>query len=316
MQRILLPLALTLALFALVACGGDDGGGEPVGGTAIEEGADVDTVLENTFSEDADAQIDSGRFALDVGLDAAEGAGSLSVSAAFETRGDGELPLLDIDAEVELSDRVLAGGLTLTGDAGFVALRLPGEDAVTQYELSPEAFDQLDQIQAQTQDQAGESCLSDLGTLGVDPRNWLTDAQIADESADVEGTETVRIAGGVDVAAFLDDLNPLLECAGSLSVLGTEQVPSRLTGEQQAQLAAAIGQAQVVLEAGKEDSVLRRLQLQLSGEDDGQPVDAALEYTASALNEDQSIEAPEDPQPFAALVPKLGGLGTLGGLGG
>ncbi len=54
--------------------------------------------------------------------------------------------------------------------------------------------------------------------------------------ADVGGTETTKITGGVNVAAVLDDINAALEKMRSLGLDGSAQLPEQITPEQKQQV--------------------------------------------------------------------------------
>src|SRR4051812_33159371 len=92
--RYLLPLALLVASLALVACGDDDssGGGGDTGGQPVSSDADVNDILDKTFSSQ-DRNIKSGKFALNVeanisGDATVSGPVKLSLSGPFESQGD------------------------------------------------------------------------------------------------------------------------------------------------------------------------------------------------------------------------------------
>src|SRR3954453_14130569 len=85
--RYLLPLALLVASFALAACGSDDSSGGDTGGQPVSPDADVNEILDKTFSGE-DRNIDSGKFALNVeanvsGDPSVSGPIKLSVSGPF-----------------------------------------------------------------------------------------------------------------------------------------------------------------------------------------------------------------------------------------
>lgn len=298
------PLAMIVAVLALAAVAG-------CGGGDADSSTDVDQLLEETFS--GDKQIDSGRLQLDVGIEAeGEEPVRLGLSGPFQSEGEGRLPRFDLDASFEGAGQALEAGVTSTGDRGFVSFQ------GTDYEVSRPVFDQFkagfEQAQQEGSEQEGQS----LATLGIDPRRWLTDARNAGE-ADVGGTETIRITGGVDVPKLLDDINQALERAGSLGLQGSEDLPEQLTEEQQRQAAEAIRDLSVEIYTGAEDKILRRMVIALAIEDPegAGTADVRIDLSLLELNEDQEIEAPADPRPFDELLGGLGdlGLGDLGGGG-
>jgi hypothetical protein len=323
--RYLLPLTLLVAMLALAACGGDDNGGggsgTVAGGEPVSSDADPNEILEKTFSGE-DRKIDSGKFGLNVeanitGDESLSGPIKLTVSGPFQSEGEKKLPKFDIDLAAEAQGQSIEAGLTSTGDKGFIALKLPGDDSVTEYAVTDDVFQQFKSGFEQAQAQGGENAMS-FSDLGIDPRNWLTDPKVEGDS-EVEGTETVKITGGVDVAKFLADINTTLQKAGESGLTGATPLPTELTEEQIAEVEKSIKDVSVEIETGKDDSILRRLAVTLSAEDpndSASKADVSFEITLSGLNEDQTIEEPSDAKPFEELLPKLGGLGGLGALGG
>jgi hypothetical protein len=179
-------LCMLLALGVLAGCGGDDDDAASAGGDATQ-------LVDETFSNME--KITSGRIDL-----SAEVQGAATVEAAlsgpFQSQ-DGKLPQLDLDATLEGGGQRFEAGLTVTADQGFVSYQ------GTDYEVSDEVFEQLQTAYRQASQQQGGASLA---TLGIDPRNWLTDARTEGDS-EVGGTETIKITGGVDVQKLLEDLN-------------------------------------------------------------------------------------------------------------
>jgi len=309
LQRIFRLLAPLVAMSALAACGASDTGGEPV-----ESEADVNTILEQTFSG-KDKKVDSGKFDLAMTINASGGDTELSgpvelkVSGPFQSQGAKKIPKFDIDAEFTGSGQNIKGGVTSTGDKAFVAFN--GQD----YAVSDQVFGQFKQSYEQAAQRSGSA--TSLSQLGLQPKDWLKDAKIEGDSS-VGGTDTVKITAGVDIPKMLADVNVLLSKAGSLGLSNTGQLPSKLTDEQIRQVEEAVKAASVELETGKEDSILRRIAFTLSVEDpdgSGGKADIDFDLSLTELNEDQEISEPTDTKPFEELLGQLGGLGGLGALG-
>jgi hypothetical protein len=309
-----LLLILAAALVALVAgCGG----GGPDGDT------DVNELLQQTFS--GDKKVDSGRLDLTLRIDVQGGADaqlegpiSLKLAGPFQTRGEGKLPLFDVDASFEGAGQSLQAGLASTGDKGFVNFQ------GTEYVVSDQVFQQFRTSFEQAQQEAGDQQnQQSLATLGIDPRRWLTNAQNAGE-AKVGETDTIKITGGVDVAKLLDDVNTALEKARGLGVQGSESLPEKLTDEQKQQAADAIENLTVEIYTGQEDTTLRRMLVKMdvqapadsAGAGGAQSGALSLDFSLLELNEEQEITAPEGAKPFDELLGQLGGLGLGGGAGG
>jgi hypothetical protein len=305
-RRLYSLLLVVLALGLVAGCGGGDDDGDAA------EGADVNALLDDTFS--GERTIDSGQVDLKLSVESQGGNVNADLKGPFQSQGDGQLPQFQLTASLTGPDLNYDLGVTSTGDEAFVSLQ------GTDYAVSKPVFDQFKAGYEQAQQQGGQENQS-LASLGIDPRNWLTDARVAGE-AEVGGTETIKITGGVDVPKLLEDVNELLEQARSLGIQGSEDIPERLSAEQIQQVEQAIRDLSVEIYTGADDRILRRLVVDLDvqapeGSEIAGSGSAALRLDLSLLevNEDQEIEAPDDPRPFEELVGQAGGLG-LGGAGG
>ena len=309
--RTLLPILAAALAVVVVGCGG--------GGSAASEDTDVDALLEQTFS--GDKKVDSGRLNLSLRIDIQGGADSqlqgpfsLKLTGPFEMRGEGKLPLFDMDATFEGAGQSLKAGLASTGDKGFVNFQ------GTDYVVSDQVFKQFSASYEQAQKEAAgeQKDKQSLATLGIDPRRWLTDAKNAGE-AKVGETDTIKITGGVDVTKLLDDVNVALEKARGLGVEGSESLPEKLTDEQKRQAAEAVENLAVEIYTGKEDTTLRRILVTMDvatpaeGQTAAQSGTLGLDFSLLELNEEQEIAAPEGAKPFDELLGQLGSLGLGGG---
>ena len=223
------------------------------------------------------------------------------------------MPKFDIDFSFEGAGQSITAGITSTGTKGFVNYK------GSEYVVSDQIFKQLRAGIEQAQSKGNTSNQS-LTTLGLNPRNWLTNAKNAGE-AQVGGEDTIKITGGVDLSKLLDDVNTAMAKARKLGVQGGENLPSKLTDAQKKQVTDAVKDPKVEIYTGKDDSILRRMVVALrvvapasSSSPDGS-ADFNLDFSISDLNEDQEISAPANPKPFDQLSSQLGGLGGLGGLG-
>jgi hypothetical protein len=304
LQAILLALLAALAL-GVGACGG--------GGDEASEDTDVDTLLSDTFKGNKDVK--SGKLDLKLNVDAkgAEGADgpiTLAIGGPFQSEGEKKLPTFKIDFSFEGAGQSIKAGLTSTGTKGFVNFQ------GTEYAVSDQVFKQFKAGYEQAQQQ-GKQQNQSLSSLGLDPRQWLTnpknegDAKVGDE-------DTIKITGGVDVNKLLDDVNQALKKTRELGVQGTDQLPSQLTPQQKQQVADAVKSPRVEIYTGKEDKILRRMVVALGITDpqgSSGSADIKLDLSISDLNEDQEVAEPSGAKPFDELLSKVGGLG-LGGLGG
>jgi hypothetical protein len=317
----LLSLAACALLGAAVVAGCGGGGGDE----------DPQQVLDETFSNDE--TVNSG--VLDLSLSAsAEGdeGGSIDASISGPFQGDeqqeGEFPQFDLavsaSGEGEGQEFEFEGGLIATSDQAFVGYQ------DNTYEVPAAFFDQIKKASEQAQSQAHQQGDSeDAGAvfeqLGLDPSGWLTNLENEGDE-DVEGTETIHIHGDGDVSAILDDLQGVAERAGEAPI-----------PDEAAEVEESVDEASIDVYSGKDDRILRKLDLNLGispPEDSGASVDSVdveFSLTLSDVNQEQTIEAPSDAQPFSlleralglppgilegALSGQLGGGSLGGGLGG
>ena len=306
--RPLLALFVALLATGLVACGGGDGGGDEA-----DASTDVDQLLQDTFS--GSKEIKSGKFdlALDITSGGEVGAVKVKVAGPFESQGQGKVPKLDINASLEGGGQSLEAGVTSTGDQGFVSFN------GTDYEVSGPIWKQFT---AGFEQSASKGSDQSLATLGIDPRKWLTNAS-NDGEAKVGDTDTIKITGDVDVPKLLDDVNAALAKIRSIGGSQAESLPEQLTAEQKQEAVDAIKDLSVEIYTGAEDTILRRMLVTMKidapagGSTAAQSADVKFDLQLLDLNEDQEIEAPENPKPFADLAAQLNSLGlNLGGLGG
>jgi hypothetical protein len=302
-------LLVLLAAFALAvaACGGGD---------KASSDTDVDTLLKDTFK--GNKQVKSGKLDLSLRIDAKNAQGvngpvTVRLAGPFQSQGKQKLPKFKIDFAFEGAGQSIKAGLTSTGDKGFVNFQ--GAD----YAVSDQVFSQFKTGYEQAQKQGNKQNQS-LSSLGLDPRQWLTNPK-NEGDAKVGDDDTVKITGGVDVPKLLDDVNQALRKTRELGVQGTQGLPSQLTDAQKKQVADAVKNPRVEIYTGKDDTILRRMVVAMgivapkgSGSTGGS-ADFKLDLAISDLNEDQEVSAPANPKSFDELASKLGGLG-LGGLGG
>jgi hypothetical protein len=304
---VLLSLLLLLALGLLAGCGGGD---DEEG--AVSADTDVNELLTKTFT--GKKQVDSGNLDLSLVIEAQggetqlEGPVTIKLSGPFQSQGDGQLPEFSLDASLEAGGQSFSAGATSTGEKGYLSFQ--GTDYVVDDQIFQQFKAGFEEAQQQGSDQQ-----QSFASLGMDPRKWLTDPQ-NEGDAKVGDDDTIKITGGVDVAALLDDVNNALEKASSLG-LSQADVPERITEAQKRQVIEAVKDPRVEIYTGKDDAILRRMVVNLGVEDAGSGTNGTVAFDISItdLNEDQDIAEPADAKPFDELLGQLGGLG-LGGLGG
>jgi hypothetical protein len=307
--RLLLLCLFAAMTLVVAACGGGGDGAEASSDT------DVNTLLSDTFK--GGKKIDSGKLDLSLRIDAKNTQGlsgpvTLKVGGPFQTEGSKKLPKFKIDFAFEGAGQSIKAGLTSTGAKGFVSFQ--GSD----YAVSDQIFRQFKAGYEQAQ-QKGNTKNRSLSSLGLDPRQWLTNAK-NEGDAKVGDDDVIKITGGVDVNKLLDDVNKALSKARNLGVQGTQSLPTQLTAAQRKQVTDAVKNPKVEIYTGKADKILRRMVVSLgivAPKDSSSPNGSAsikLDFSITDLNEDQEISEPSGVKPFEELTAKLGSLG-LGGLG-
>ncbi len=320
---LLAALALALPVPAVIAGCGDD-----------ESSEDPQEVLEGAFNNDT--TIESGVVDLTFDLTAEGSAGgglAVNLSGPFQTDADdpAAIPQLDFDVSVTgegaaaeaLPD--IEAGVTVTEDNAFVSYN------GTDYELGEEAYAQLAEQQEDvaTEDSEGlgftEQCEQaieaqggDAAACDFDVTAWFSGLE-NEGTEDVGGAEATHIAGTLDVEQMVTDLFTL-----GASVPGaTGGVDPSLIEPQLGVISDAVSGADFDVYAATDDGTLRGLDLSLDidaaavgGSAAG--VDSAslgFSFEIADVGEDQTIEAPADPQPIEDLAGELGGLGMIPGAG-
>ena len=316
-------LVLCACTLGLVACGGDDSD-------------DVDTILSETFGEGKDVK--SGRLDVSLrvntqGLQQVQGPVAVRLSGPFQSTKPTELPQFDFQASVDAGGQQIKAGAVSTGDKGFVKL----QDQA--YDLGDELYKTFKDGYAETakcnEEQNGKSSNSSFAALGVNPKNWLADAEKAGED-EVGGAETTRITGKVDVPRFLEDVNRILArsdpqqqsdpCAKDDKTKAQPKQGSRQLSEKDRKtIADAIKDARVDIWSGNEDRTLRRMNVTLKFDVPEaqrqkagglQSGDLKFDMTIGDLNEKQTIKAPSGARPLEELTAALGGGAAQSGAGG
>lgn len=291
MRRLLFALLFCLSPLLLAACGSSD--------------QSVDGLLSQTFS--SSKALHSGRVnaQLDANVQGIKGLDApvrLRLNGPFESQGKGKLPRFDFTLGITVSGQSFTAGGVSLGDKGFV--RVNGQA----YSVPDKLFQQFTTgyLAAAKKSQNDRSSAPSLGALGVNPRRWLRGAHKVGEE-DVGGVRTIHITAGLNVPSLLDDLNKVLNRAQSAT---SGQVPAKkLTDAQRRQIIGAVRTASVDVFTGKDDKLLRRLDvkvgLQKSGKVQGGNVRLQLQF--DALNNKVDIKAPTNTKPLDQLVAGLQG---------
>lgn len=319
--RILALLAACVAMTSVfAACGSSDDSG-----TSSNSGDDPQKVLENAGLEG----VKSGELDLSLHVTAEGKEGGdveVSLSGPFEAGAKGELPQLEMSAEASGSasgeDLDFEGGLTVLTDRAFIDYK------GTNYEVDPTTFgfvkSALEQAQQQEGAESGDITACQKAAEGIKFSQFAE--QLANEgSADVDGTETTKVSGDVDVSGGIDALIQLTEdpaCSSQLEAAGP--LPLSELEEAKGELSKAVKNAHIDLYVG-DDDIVRKMAVELTIQPPGaadEKVELELEMTLSGVNEEQSFSAPSDAKPLEGLFKEAGinplelGKALEGGIGG
>src|SRR3954447_4553730 len=234
--RTLALLVAALSVVLVAACGGKSSG-------------DVKDTLDKAFS----TPIKSATIDLELGLKVEgvkqlNGPVKLSVQGAYETGGNETIPKADWDIAASAAGQNFSAGFISTGDNAWVGFQ--GQN----YEVGKQAVAQINQ---QIKQAANQNKNKGLSQFGIDPRNWLKDAK--DEGSEkVAGTDTDHVSAALDVGKFVDDLNRIVQKAGT-STGSTAQI----TPDQKKQIEDIVKNPRFDVYVGKADHVIRRLSADL-----------------------------------------------------
>jgi hypothetical protein len=305
--RTLIAIAFALLSALLIAACGGGGNNE-----------DPRAVLRETFNNPTPIQ--SGIFDLDLKIETSGGSSPGKLEAKlggrFQNRGPDQFPQFDFDVSLhgEGGSQSFSGsgGLTSTGERAFDKFQ------GTEYAVPQALYDQFVTTYAQLQGQKRSNRSTGLlQSLGINVSNWVTDLH-NDGIEDVEGTNTIHISGKANVAQVVEDLKKIAKRAGSAA--------GRINPAEFDQLKSAVESADVDVNTGETDKLLRRLQLDFElkpppgtpGAPDS--VSVFFQLNLADVNKPQKIQAPASSQPLRSLLDRygidLGNLGRLrGGLG-
>jgi hypothetical protein len=301
--RLLLLLSVCVALIA--GCG--DAQTEPASSST-----DVNTLLRDTF-RNLD-QVKSADLSAKLAVDGAGESVNASLSGPFQSLGKHKLPKVQLAAKLEGAGQSFTAGVSWLGDKGYVNLN------GTNYEVSGLV---AKQFQAGYEEAASKqkSGSNTALLLGTDFSKWLKNGRNEGE-AKVGDTDTIKLTGEADVAQVISDVQRIAQKAGSLNLPGTQQVPTKLTPEQEKEIVDAVKKFAIEVYTGKEDRILRKLVVNADLQDTAskQTSHVVFELTLNGVGEDQDFSAPKNAKPFSALAKAakdltkgLAGTSTSGG---
>jgi hypothetical protein len=303
-------LGLCACALALAACSGSGGGESP--------GA----LLSDTFS--GHTQIESGQVNLSFALSASGSSPatkplSVRLSGPFQSEGAGRLPRFALGLDLNAAGHGLSAGATATGSALYVQL------AGTWFSTPSSTYKAIEEGFAKASSQASAGKVrSTFSSLGIDPARWLSNPSNAG-TATVGGVSAVHLTAEVNVPAFLADVSKLSQAGSALGLASPVPGAASISPTVIDELAKSIHSVHVDVYTGRDDHLLRRLEVSatVAGTSQTRPllgglssaqVKLLLEF--SDLNQPQSIAAPPNPQPPSQLLPALQQLfGVLQGAG-
>ena len=314
--RWVLALATPAAsALVLAACGGGSSSG------------DAATLLHQTFA--GSHKITSGNLSFNLtvnpsGSKTLTGPISLSFSGPFQSLGTGRLPESAFNVGLTALGNGASVTITSTGNKGYVTFE--GQS----YQLPQATFQRLESSFAQIGSSPAGNGSGVLGKLGIQPLRWLQNPQVIGTET-VAGTSTTHIHAGINVAAFLGDLNRFLSRAGSLGISGAGSFPQGIAPATRQKIAREVQNPSFDVWTGQTDKTIRKLEIGLTLPVSGSAstalgglrsagIGVSMQY--ADLNQPQSITAPTALAPYSqfqtklkALVQQLqGGIGsTLGG---
>jgi hypothetical protein len=301
-----LAASLLLAALAMGGCAGGD------------DKQSVEEILDQAFREEiasADLKVEA-EFDLKGGASAGRPA-RIEASGPFRSN-EGRLPSMDIEIRVgaEGAGQTIETGFLSTGDRAFVKF----QDVF--YEQPRAEVRRANRAIARNQRKRGS-----LRALGINPRSWLGRATDEGEE-EVAGVQTRHVAGTLDVAAVMRNLNEFVRRSRS-AIGGTtgQSVPDPLSEQDIQRIGEVVRDPSFDIYVGKEDDIIRRVSGRLefevpeqSRQDFGGLESGTFTFSVemSNVNGDQEIEAPAKARPLSALTNTLGAdaLEGLGGAGG
>lgn len=292
-RLVCLAVVSVLAVF-LVACGGDDGGDDA-------DTRDARALLSKAFSRSPDSGEVRLRVRVDLdGMEELDEPIALTVTGAFESRGEAHLPEADWRLAVNAAGLPFRGRLKLTDDKAYLEFQ---DDA---YEVGS-----LRDISGDS-DEGGDGEL--LTGIDLDPETWLDDPELED-GQEIGGDPTRKVTGSVDVEQVVRDLLGILRSPEVKRELGPQAElfdPPELSEEDYDKLRDAI--EELTFEANVDgNEYLRRLLIKArfdvpsdAGAGDLEGGDLSVDYVAEKVRADVEVRPPRNPQPLGELLRGFG----------
>jgi hypothetical protein len=311
--------ALVAVAIVVAACGSS---------TSSSSSGDAKTLLKQTFSQPHKITSGNLNFSLTLtpgGSSTLKAPLTLSFGGPFQSQGTGKLPQSNFNISFNGFGKSGSLGIISTGTNGYVTLK------GVSYQLPPATFKQLESSFSQLGGAGGQSSSGVIGSLGVDPLNWLTNPSVLG-SEQVGGAQTTHIRAGINVDSLLLDLNKVLQKTSTITgAAGTSASALKaISGASRQRIASEVKNLRFDVWTGNSDKTIRKLAISLTLPVSGQisavagglnSAGIALRVSYANLNQPQTITAPTNVHPFTEFATKLQSLvqsiqGTVaGGLG-
>jgi hypothetical protein len=237
---------------------------------------------------------------------------TITFGGPFQSEGAAKLPKSDFTVSGTVQGESGKLEIISTGTAGYVTL-----DGAS-YQLPAATYSKLEsQLSSVTGSKSSSASGAGLlGSLGIQPLNWLSSPQVVGQES-VGGAPTTHVSATVNVAEFLRGVNTLIGHAATLGVPDANKVSSGITPAQQAKIAAHIKSPTFDAWIGNTDKTLRKVSVgvtvpitgQLHTELDGlTSVRVSVSMTYSDLNQPQTIIAPTVLKPYTEFQQKVASI--------
>jgi hypothetical protein len=308
-QRIRGPRALAALLgvcaasVAIVACGSSSSSSQDPAG-----------LLKDTFA--GTHKINSGNIDLTLTVDPSgsstlSGPIKLSFGGPFQSDASGKLPQSDFDVNLSALGKSESLGILSTGSKGYITLQ------GTSYQLPAATFKKLQSsVSPFGATGTGSGNSSTLDKLGIKPLDWLKNPAVVGTES-IAGTDTTHIRAGVDVPAFLTDIDTFLRKASAVGLPERAGISNGLAASTRAKIAREVRNATFDVWTGKDDKTLRKLAIGVTLPVTGQTStqlggmhSAAIGLTIqyADLNQPQAIAAPKSVRPYSEFTSKVHSL--------
>jgi hypothetical protein len=291
--RIALTLiALCICAAVLAACGGGSSEESP---QQILEGVSLEGV-------------ESAAFDLSLGIESkGRQGGNVEVSVSGQAESEGVEATATVAGTAQGKAVDFEGGLTLFADHGFVNYQ------GTEYEIDPSNYSFAKSLFLPALSDEARKNGTDLRACAEaasgTPAGDLVEGLRNEGTVEVDGTETTKLSGELDVPAAVEAMIELAEepsCRDQFEGISPWPLYKlRLIGDE---LVDTPGKTRIAIYVDN-DGIVRKVSVELTADPKGagrEPVTADLELSLSEINGDHKIQVPSGAKPLGVLFGKLG----------